>query len=68
MNTAPEFSASFGIMGIVLGLVWLASFVCWILVVVKAFKKGDGPLMGILALVLCSLGGLVVGWINVKKW
>ena len=52
-------------------LIWplaIALFVCWILVVVKAFKNEESPLMGILALVLCTLGGLIVGWINAGKW
>lgn len=52
-------------------LVWplaIGLFICWIMVVVKAFKNEEGPLMGILALVFCTLGGLIVGWINAGKW
>lgn len=54
-------------------MLWLlivaANVVCWIIEIVVAFKKGDGPLLGILSIIPCfNLGGLVVGWINVSKW
>ena len=46
----------------------LVSLVCWIMEIVAAFKKEEKPLMGILSIVLCSLGGFIIGWINSKKW
>ena len=50
-------------------IVGIVVLVCWIIEVVTAFKKGDGPLMGILSIVCCcTIGGLVIGWINCKKW
>ena len=60
--------ALIGILGIVLFPIGIGMFICWIMVIVKAFKKEEGPLMGILCIVLCSLGALVIGWINAKKW
>lgn len=51
-----------------IGLLGLGALICWILEVVAAFKKEEKPLMGILSIVLCSLGGFVIGWINSKKW
>lgn len=56
------------ILSILLWPLGLGLFICWIMVVVKAFKNEESPLMGILALVLCTLGGLIIGWINAKKW
>lgn len=50
------------------GLLGLGALVCWIIEVVTAFKKEEKPLMGILSIVLCSLGGFVIGWIHAKKW
>ena len=50
-------------------IVGIGVLVCWIMEVVTAFKKDDGPLMGILSIVCCcTIGGLVIGWINCKKW
>ncbi len=46
----------------------LVAFVCWIMEIVAAFQKGDGPLLGILSIVLCSLGGFVIGWAKAKDW
>ncbi len=36
--------------------------------IVAAFTKGDGPLLGILSIVLCPLGGFVIGWVKSKQW
>lgn len=36
--------------------------------IIAAFKYGDGPLMGILSIVFCGLGGFIIGWIHAKKW
>ncbi len=50
-------------------IIGLVVLVCWIMEVVVAFKKGDGPLLGILSIVCCcTLGGLVIGWIKCKEW
>lgn len=54
-----------------MGAIWLfgvVALVCWIMEIVAAFKKEEKPLMGILSIVLCSLGGFVIGWIFSKKW
>ena len=62
---APAGLGVVGVLGFVLGL---ASLACWILEIVAAFKKEEKPLLGILSIVLCGLGGLVIGWIHAKKW
>lgn len=55
------------------GLCGLASLVCYILVVVQMFKRGQTGI-GIASLVLllaCGIGGLVAfvyGWIKAKEW
>ena len=54
------------------GLVGLGSLICFILVIVSFFQKGEQKL-GIICLVLilaCGLGGLVAfvtGWMNASK-
>lgn len=56
---------------VILGLlviIGLGSLYCWIMEIIAAFKNGDGPLMGILSIVLCSLGGFIIGWIHAGKW
>ena len=65
--TAPEISVNPALMG-ALWIFGLISLVCWILEIVAAFKKEEKPLMGILSIVLCSLGGFIIGWIFSKKW
>jgi hypothetical protein len=57
----PLISILFSVLGLV-------ALVCWIMEIVAAFKKEEKPLMGILSIVLCSLGGFIIGWINSKKW
>ena len=50
-------------------IIGLVVLVCWVMEVVIAFKKGDGPLLGVLSIVCCcTLGGLVIGWIKCKEW
>lgn len=49
----------------VLGII---SLICWIMEIVAAFQNGDGPLMGILSIVLCGLGGFIIGWVHHSKW
>jgi hypothetical protein len=49
-------------------LLGLGSLVCWILEIVNAFKKEPKPLLGILSIVLCSLGGFIIGWVKAKQW
>lgn len=46
----------------------LASFVCWIIVLVKMFKTQESPLMGILGIVTCGLWALIWGWMNAGKY
>ena len=56
------------ILSILMFPVGIAYFICWVMIIIRAFKKEEGPLMGILCIVLCSLGALVIGWMNAKKW
>lgn len=50
-------------------LLSIAGLACWVIEVVFAFKKEQSPLLGILSIIpCCALGGLIIGWINVKKW
>jgi len=52
-------------------LVWIAgvvSLVCWIMEVIAAFQKGEGPLLGILSIIFCGLGAFIIGWIKSKEW
>ena len=49
----------------------IVCLVCWIMEVVAAFQKGDGPLLGILSIVLtvfCGIGGFVIGWVKCNEW
>lgn len=46
----------------------IGSLICWVMEIIAAFKKAEGPLMGILSIVFCSLGGLIIGWIHAGKW
>ena len=49
-------------------LVGLGSLACWIIEIVNAFKKEQSPLLGILSIVLCGLGGFIIGWVKSKAW
>ena len=49
-------------------LIGLGSFVCWIMVIIKAFQSEESPLMGILCIVLCGLGAFIIGWIKNSEW
>lgn len=44
----------------------LGQFVCWIMTIIKAFQKEEGPLMGILS--ICGCIGFILGWVNADKW
>lgn len=46
----------------------IGSLICWVMAIITAFQKGDGPLMGILSIVLCALGAFIIGWIHHKEW
>ena len=51
------------------GIAWLVCFVCYIMEVVTAFQKGDGPLLGILSLIpCCQFGGFIIGWVKCNEW
>ena len=63
----PDISVNPALMGAI-WLFGLISLVCWVMEIVAAFKKEEKPLMGILSIVLCSLGGFIIGWIYSKKW
>ncbi len=44
----------------------LVALVCWIMTIIVAFKKEEGPLFGILC--ICPLIGLILGWVKNKEW
>ena len=52
-------------MSILSTLMSIASLVCFILVLIKLFKK-EGVLLGILG-IICALYTFIWGWINHKK-
>jgi hypothetical protein len=56
------------LLSIVAVLCGVGSLVCWILEIVAAFKNEESPLLGILSIVLCGLGGFVIGWIKHAPW
>ena len=47
-------------------LVGLASFVCFIVVLIKQFQNG-GALHGIIGIVTCGIWTLIWGWMNAGK-
>lgn len=67
-ETVPVEVAVNPLISILFAVLGLVALVCWIMEIVAAFKKEEKPLMGILSIVLCSLGGFIIGWINSKKW
>ncbi len=50
---------------VVIVLVSLVSFGCFVYNIVVAFQKGD-TVPGILS--ICGIIGFILGWINVEKW
>lgn len=52
-------------MGVLYYLLAIANLVCFILVLIKLFKK-EGVLLGILG-IICALYTFIWGWINHKK-
>ncbi|MFN0088479.1 MAG: hypothetical protein ACKVX9_24020 [Blastocatellia bacterium] len=55
-------SVLLGLLSIVLGI---ATFVCWILVLIKMFQN-EGPLHGIIG-IICSIYALIWGWMNADR-
>jgi len=53
-------------LGILGWLAGLASFICFIIVLIKQFKEG-GPLHGIIGIITCGLWTLIWGWINAAR-
>lgn len=57
---------------LILGVIPLGGFVCWILVVIAAFQKEPTPKLGVAALVLgiltLGLGTFVLGWVKARQW
>lgn len=47
-------------------LTGIISLFCWIKQLIVAFK--NSALLGIISLVTCGLGGLIIGWIKHKEW
>lgn len=52
-----------GILGMVLGL---ASFICFIIVLIKQFQNG-GVVHGIIGIITCGIWTLIWGWMNSGK-
>lgn len=67
-SAAPVAPAVNPLVGALMAIISLGSIACWVIEIVNAFKKEEKPLMGILSIVLCGLGGFIIGWINAKKW
>lgn len=44
----------------------LASFICFIMVLIKQFQDG-GPLHGIIGIITCGLWTLIWGWMNAGR-
>ena len=53
-------------MFILLLLVELAIFVCFILVLIKQFQTA-GPIHGIIGIITCTLWTFIWGWMNANK-
>ena len=66
-TVTPEVAVS-PIVSLLFIAIGVCGLICWIMEIVAAFKKEEKPLMGILSIVLCSLGGFIIGWIHAKKW
>jgi len=58
--------AGLGLLGVLAMLVGLASFVCWIMVLIKQFKDA-GPIHGIIGIVTCGIWTLIWGWMNATR-
>jgi hypothetical protein len=56
------------LLGLLSGACGIGSLVCWILEIIAAFKHEESPLLGILSIVLCGIGGFVIGWIKHASW
>jgi hypothetical protein len=61
-----------GLITLLLGIVGIVNFVCWVLVLIKMFQNDAvGPAVASLVLILCQLGlvvAFVYGWKNARKW
>lgn len=53
------------IIGGLLGLIGLASIVCWVMVLIKIFKDNVG--LGVLG-IFCQLFVFVYGWVKAKEY
>jgi len=61
------------LLNLLMGAVGLAAFVCYILVVIKMFQKGDQTmgLVSAIGFLVCGLGYLVAfvyGWMKAAEW
>jgi len=61
-----------GLLYVLSGLLWLGSLICFILVLIQMFQRGNVAL-GVVCIVLifCGIGGLIAfiyGWMNAKEW
>lgn len=52
----------------ILVLLGIGSLVCAVIQIINAFKKEQSPLLGILSIVFCGLGGFIIGWVKAKQW
>jgi hypothetical protein len=53
-------------LGIIAYAIGLASFVCFIIVLIKQFQEG-GVLHGIIGIITCGIWTLIWGWMNATR-
>lgn len=53
------------LMSVVMGLASIVSIVCWIMILIKIFKRNVG--LGILG-IICGLFTFIYGWVKVKEF
>lgn len=54
-------------LGLLVAVASIGSFVCFILVVIKQFQYG-GPVQGIIGVVTCGIWTFIWGWMNAGKF
>jgi hypothetical protein len=58
--------AALGLLGILAMFVGLASFICFIIVLIKQFQNA-GALHGIIGIITCGIWTFIWGWMNADK-
>jgi hypothetical protein len=54
------------LIGLLATVVGIASFICFIVVVVKQFQDA-GPIHGIIGIITCGIWALIWGWMNADR-